>query len=107
MFLTEAKETAKGKNCVGNLAGQLVDHHALDNADLFARWSANRRSLDTIACDQEPWRASPESHGVIIGLSRLLRVTRSPPRRGRAAAAGSNNSKADRQQYCTFSWFGA
>jgi hypothetical protein len=46
VFLTEAKETAEAQNCIGNLAGQLVDHQALDHADLFARWSADRRTLD-------------------------------------------------------------
>ncbi len=35
VFLTEAKETAECQNCVGNLPGQLVDHHALDHANLF------------------------------------------------------------------------
>ena len=36
VLLTEAEETAEGQNCVCNLAGELVDHHALDHADLFA-----------------------------------------------------------------------
>src|SRR6516164_844015 len=87
VFLTEAKETAKGQNCVGNLAGQLVDHHALDNPDLFARRSANRRSLDTIACDQVVSHGVPplNLHGAIIGLSRLLRACPERPRRRRAA----------------------
>jgi len=59
VFLTEAKETAEAQNCIGNLAGQLVDHQALDHADLFARWSADRRTLDAIACNQIVSHAAP------------------------------------------------
>ena len=64
VLLTKAKKTPEGQNCVGYLARQLVDHHALDHSDLFTGWSADRRALDAVACNQVVSHGVPQNYCV-------------------------------------------
>src|SRR5262245_14013532 len=52
IFLTHAQKAAEPHHRIGNLAADLVDHHALDLADLLAVGATHGRSFDPVARNQ-------------------------------------------------------
>ncbi len=52
VLLPHAEKTAEAEHCVGDVAADLVDHQALDGADLLSARAADRRAFHPIARDQ-------------------------------------------------------
>src|SRR5215204_1798997 len=52
VFLAHAEKAAETQDRIGDLAAQLVDHQALNGADLTAVWAPHHGALDPIAGDQ-------------------------------------------------------
>src|SRR5205814_10611049 len=52
MIVAEAQEAAETENRIGDPAADLVDHDALDRADLAVVGAIDGRTLDLIAADQ-------------------------------------------------------
>ena len=52
MLLPHAEKAPETENGIGDIAAQLVDHQALNSADLLAAGAANRRAFHTVAGDQ-------------------------------------------------------
>src|SRR5882757_7988581 len=52
MLLSDAEKAAEAQHGVGDVAGELVDHQALDGADLLAAGTADRRAFHPVARDQ-------------------------------------------------------
>src|SRR5260370_6661177 len=52
MLLSYAEEAAEAEHRIGDIAAELVDHQALDGADLLAVGTANRGAFDPVTCDQ-------------------------------------------------------
>src|SRR5712691_5711478 len=52
MLLSHAEQTAEAEHRIGDAAAVLIDHEALDGADLFAAGAADRGAFDPVAGDQ-------------------------------------------------------
>src|SRR3984885_10728405 len=52
VILADAEEAAETQDCVGDAAGELVDHQALDLPDALTARVVDRHSLHPVACDQ-------------------------------------------------------
>src|SRR5215203_6156300 len=75
MVLAHSKEAADTHDGVGRLAADLVDHHALDLADLLAVGAIDVGAFDAVAADQvvpavgERGRCTAGVHGHAHGVS--------------------------------------
>ncbi len=52
MILADAEEATETQDRVGDPAGELVDHHALDLPDALTARVIDWHSLHPVACDQ-------------------------------------------------------
>src|SRR5206468_2632311 len=52
MLLSHAEESAEAEHRIGDIAAELVDHEALDGADLVAIGAADRGAFDPVTGDQ-------------------------------------------------------
>src|SRR5262249_35080236 len=55
MLASHSEKAAETQDRVSDLPADLVDHQALDVADLFAARPAHRRAFDPVARDQAVW----------------------------------------------------
>src|SRR5262249_18722153 len=73
VVLADAEKAAVAQDRIGDLAAHLVEHHALDLADLLVIGAVDRGALDLVAADQRGGLAGFESRcchgGNSFGLS--------------------------------------